>query len=154
MSEVDELNLHIDDLAVDFTVEMIDGETRKLSDQKGKVVLLNFWATWCAPCLIEFHELPGKILKPFENSDFIFIPISIGESEEIVSAKMLQLNEKGIVFNVGTDPERKIWNEYASRSIPKNFLIDKHGVIKYISTGNSEGSVDALAKEIENLLEE
>lgn len=144
--------LNINDNAKDFTVKMIDGKNITLSDLKGKVVLLNFWATWCAPCLMEFYEIPGKILKQFKNTEFVFIPISRGESEETVLKKMIQLKEYGIDFNVGIDPNENIWNKYASQSIPKNFLIDQNGVIKFISNGNTEGNVDKLATEIKKLL--
>lgn len=154
VNKEDDLKLHVNDLAKDFTVKMINGEQIHLSGLKGKVVHLNFWATWCGPCLLEFYDIPGKIIEPFKNSDFVFIAISRGESEEKVRTKMLQLKQKGIDFNVGIDPNEEIWNEYATQSIPKNFLIDKNGVIKYISTGNSDGSVDKLAEEIKKLLEE
>ena len=146
--------LYIGDFAKDFTVEMVDGTSLKLSDLKGKIVLLNFWATWCAPCLMEFYEIPDKILEPFANTDFVFLPVSIGENKEKVKNKMLQLNKNGIVFNAGIDPDEKIWNEYASMTIPKNFLIDRNGTIRYVSTGNSEGNIDKLAEEIEKLLKE
>ncbi len=150
----DGLILQVGDRAADFTVEMIDGTKITLSELKGKVVLLNFWATWCGPCLMEFYEMPDKIIEPFGKSDFVFIPVSRGENKEKVVAKMQQFKTKGISFNVGIDPEKKIWNEYAKHSIPKNFVIDKEGVIRYISTGNSEGSVDKIAEEIKKLLSE
>ncbi|WP_159022884.1 TlpA disulfide reductase family protein [Formosa sp. L2A11] len=148
------LLLNVNDVAKDFTVQMINGESVKLSDLKGKVVFLNFWATWCAPCLIEFHEIPEKILEPFKNDDFVFLSISRGETKEKVSKKMLQLQDKGIDFNVGIDQDKNIWNQYATKYIPKNFIIDKDGVIRFISTGNYENSVDTIAKEIKKLLKD
>ena len=142
------------DKAKDFTVKMIDGTKISLSDLKGKVVLLNFWATWCAPCLQEFTVMPEKILKPFENDNFIFIPVAIGQTEETVAEKMKQMEKYGVFFNVGYDTHSKIWDDYATGSIPKNFLIDKEGIIQYTSTGYVEGSLDELAKKITQLLKE
>lgn len=148
----DELWLNINDTASEFTVQMVDGKKIKLSNLKGKVVLVNYWATWCAPCLMEFAEFPEKILEPFKDDDFILIAISIGESKETVEKKMEKMKKYGVDFNVGIDPKNEIWNKYATGAIPKSFLIDQNGIIKYISIGNAEGNVDKLAKEIKTLL--
>lgn len=144
--------LNVNDPAADFTVEMLNGEKIKLSDLKGKVVLINFWATWCAPCIMEFHEIPTSILAPFKDKAFVFLPISRGESQALVAKTMADLKKKGIDFNVALDPDKKVWDKYGTSSIPKNFLIDQNGIIRYVSTGYGENKVDQLAKEIKTLL--
>ena len=150
----EELKLNINDNANEFTVEMINGQKINLSDLKGKVVLLNYWATWCAPCLMEFAEFPEKILEPFKDEDFILTAVSIGESKEKVEKKMDKMKKYGVDFNVGIDPKNEIWDKYATGAIPKSFLIDQNGIIRYISIGNAEGNVDKLAKEIKKMLAE
>jgi peroxiredoxin len=153
-NHTNEVKLNINDSATEFTVQMIKGEKINLSDLKGKVVLVNYWATWCAPCLMEFAEFPEKILEPFKDKNFVLIAISIGESKEKVEQKMLKMKKYGVNFNVGIDPTKEIWDKYATGAIPKSFVIDQNGIIKYISIGNSEGNVAKLATEIRNLFPE
>lgn len=146
--------LRVDDKAADFTVQLLDGEKVKLSALKGKVVLLNFWATWCSPCMMEFNELPAKILQPFKDKDFVFLAVSRGEARAVVSKTMVELRNKGIDFNPGIDTDKSIWGLYGTTGIPKNYLIDKEGVIRYVSTGYTESGVDHLAREISKLLKD
>ena len=89
---------------------------------------------------------------PFKESEFVFLAISIGEKKEKVLKTMSNFKKKGIQFNVGIDPNKIIWNQYATKSIPKNYLIDKNGVIRYVSTGNFDGNLDKLSAEIGKLL--
>ena len=147
--------ISVNDSIRDFTVKMIDGTTIRLSDLKGKVTLINFWATWCAPCLMEFYEFPSKIIEPFKNSTFVLLPISRGETEETVRNKMTQLKQKGIDFNVGIDPSQTIATLYgANNAIPQNVLIDKNGIIRYLSTGYGEDNLNKISSMIKQLLEE
>ena len=136
--------LKVNDPIKDFTTQMINGEIIKLGDLKGQVVLLNFWATWCAPCIREFHAFPSKIIEPFKNSAFVLLPVSIGETMEKVKEKMEQLKKDGIDFNVGIDPDKSIFDLYAKQGIPKSLVIDKNGIIRMLSTGYSEEKMNEL----------
>ena len=94
-----------------------------LGSLRGKVVLLNFWATWCGPCREELSRVQKDIIDRFKgNEDFVFLPVSRGETRETVAA----FREKmGYTFPMGLDPEQKIYRLYASNYIPRNFLIGK-----------------------------
>ena len=140
------------DMAPDFVVDMLDGQKIKLKDLKGKVVLLNFWATWCAPCMKELYEFPDKIIKPFASNNFVLLPVSRGEQEDVVRKKMEKLKTKGIVFNAGLDPNQDIYKQFATDFIPRNFLIDQNGKVVYTSIGYSEEKLNELVEMINELL--
>lgn len=132
-----------------FTVKMFDGSTVNIQELKGKVVLLNFWATWCPPCRQELTRVQKDIIDRFKGRDFIFLPISRQEKYETIKA----FREKtGYTFPMGLDPDRKIFSLFASESIPRNFLIGKDGKIVFMEIGYSEESFQKLIQEIEKAL--
>ena len=115
--------------------------------------LLNFWATWCGPCMQEFNEIPEKILKRFEGkTDFVFIPISREETRETVQKKMAQLKENGIHFPVGLDPDKKIYSKYAQSYIPRNYIIDRDGKVVYTTIGFNPEDFKKMVDKIAELL--
>ena len=132
-----------------FEVKMFDGSTVKLADLKGKVVLLNFWATWCPPCRAELARVEKDIIEKFKGQDFVFLPVSRSEKRETVAA----FREKmGYTFPMGLDTDGRVYAEYAQTYIPRNFLIDKNGKIVKASVGYDEAEFAELIKEIENQL--
>ena len=112
--------------APDFTVYDIDGNPHKLSDFRGKPILLNFWATWCPPCREELTRVQSEIIDRFAGQDFVFLPISRGEERHTVEAFRKRM---GYTFPMGLDPDQRIFRRYANNYIPRNFLIDREGNI-------------------------
>ena len=136
--------------APDFTVELVDGSQLSLKELRGKVVLLNFWATWCPPCRQELTRVQKDIIDRFAGKEFVFLPVSRGEKRETVEA----FREKtGYTFPMGLDSARTVYDRYASNYIPRNFLIDKEGKVVLATVGYGEEEFDALIRTIEKTLE-
>lgn len=139
------------DTAPDFTVEMFDGERITLSDLRGKVVLVNFWATWCPPCRQELARVEKDLIERFSGRDFVLLPISRGEQRETVAAFREKMN---YTFPMGLDPEKAVYDLYASNYIPRNFLVGRNGKIVLTTTGYTPEEFDALVRTIEETLEQ
>ena len=137
------------DKAPDFTVEMVDGQKIALSSLKGKVVLINFWATWCPPCREEFKRMQKDVVDRFKGKDFQLLAISRGEKKATVD----QFRDKqGYTFPMGLDPKQEIYNKYASNYIPRNFVVGKDGKVIYVSVGYEPAEFENMLKAIEAAL--
>lgn len=136
--------------APDFTATMFDGQSTTLSALRGKVVLLNFWATWCPPCREELTHVQTQIIDRFAGKEFVFLPISRGETREAVAAFRKQT---GYTFPMGLDPKQKIYDLYASNFIPRNFLIGADGKVILASIGYDDKEFADLIATIEKTLE-
>lgn len=135
--------------APDFTVEMVDGQKVTLSSLKGKVVLINFWATWCPPCREEFKRVQKDIIDHFKGQDFVFLPISRGEKKATVDSFR---DKQGYTFPMGLDPTQEIYKKYASNYIPRNFVVGKDGKVIYVSVGYEAKEFESMIKAIEAAL--
>ena len=137
------------DKAPDFTVEMVDGSKIQLSKLKGKVVLVNFWATRCPPCREEFKRMQKDVVDRFKGKDFQLLAISRGEKKATVD----QFRDKqGYTFPMGLDPKQEIYNKYASNYIPRNFVVGKDGKVIYVSVGYEPAEFENMLKAIEAAL--
>lgn len=130
ISEYD--HVRVGDLAPEFTLPMYGGGEVTLSELRGKVVLLNFWATWCPPCMQELSQVQEKILDRFPAEEFVAIFASRGDSEEEITKTRAQ---RGFNFPMAMDQDSTVFNRYAKRGIPHNYLIDREGRIVHIELG-------------------
>ncbi len=141
----------IGDAAPDFTVEMLDGSRITLSELKGKVVLVNFWATWCPPCREELKHMQKQIADRFAGDNFAMIAVSRGETRGKVEAFIA---DNGYRFPVGLDPEQKIYHLFATNYIPRNFLIDARGRVAFIGIGYDEKEFAELIAKIDETIKQ
>ena len=137
------------DKAPDFTVEMVDGEQITLSKLKGKVVVVNFWATWCPPCREELKYVQKDIVDRFAGQDFAFVAISRGEARAKVEAFV---KEHGYKFPIALDPQQTTYKLFASNYIPRNFLIGRDGKVAFYGVGYDTKEFQHLISEIEKTL--
>jgi len=107
----------------DFTVRAVDGSSTRLSGQKGKIVLLNFWATWCPPCRAEMPAIE-KLWAKTKDKAFTVMGISVGEEPGTV--KDFIAREK-YTYPLFVDPSGALGSAFGARSIPTTYVLDKTG---------------------------
>jgi peroxiredoxin len=121
--------------APSFVCKTIDGKGFDSNQSKGKILLINFFATWCGPCNIELPILQKNIWEKYKDrTDFALIILGREHNEEEVKT-FVQKNKFTMPF--APDLNRKIFNLYATQNIPRNIIIGKDGNILYQSIGYS-----------------
>jgi thiol-disulfide isomerase/thioredoxin len=138
----------IDKPAKDFSLIALKGEKIKLKELKGKVVLLDFWATWCEPCIREMPFLK-KLYKEFKGKDFAFIGLNLDENKDDVEKFIKKEGIEWPQIWIRQEPTNNILKSYQVKALPSTFLIDKRGILRNI---NLRG--EALKKAIEKLIKE
>ena len=101
---------------------------RTLADYRGKVVLLNIWATWCTPCIVEMPTLEA-LHREFKDTDLKIIAVSIDQAQT-ESAIREFVKELGLTFEILHDPEGAITRDYQATGYPETFVIGRDGVIR------------------------
>ena len=112
--------------APDFTFPGLDGKMVSLSDYKGKVVLVNIWATWCPPCVDEMPSME-KLYRKFKGENFEILAISIDEPGSEAVAPFMKKTR--LTFPALIDSKGAIKPVYRISGIPESFIIDKHGIL-------------------------
>ena len=132
--------------AADFTLKSLDGDSQQLSSLRGKVVVLDFWATWCPPCRAELPSIEKL------NAEFAGKVQFLGVNDEDAGTVKGFLKKAGYTFPVLMDGKRQVHRTYGIRSIPVLLVIDRQGVIRQHFVGSR--SQDALRSAIQSVLEQ
>jgi thiol-disulfide isomerase/thioredoxin len=120
-------------VAHDFNLQNMDEEDIRLSDYRGKVILINFWATWCPPCVREMPSME-RLKQKMSADDFAVLAVNQMEDPDDVFAFTGQL-ELDPTFDILFDTDSEVSRYYAVRGLPTTYLIDKKGNIRYRAVG-------------------
>lgn len=133
-----------------FTIVNDNGTQTLSSSLKGKVILVNFFATWCPPCQKELAEVQKTLWPKYkDNKDFALLVIG----REHTDAELLKYNEKkGFTFPLYPDRNRAIYGAFAKNLIPRSYLVDKTGNVIYATKGYSDEEFAELMEKIEAAL--
>ena len=135
--------------APDFTVYGIDGNAHKLSDFRGKPVILNFWASWCGPCQMEMPDIESAWQEYGEEIHFLIVDLTDG-SQETVEKASAYINENGYTFPVYFDTAMEGAYAYGVTGIPVTYFIDAEG--NFVAYYQSAMSAEILQQGIDMLL--
>jgi len=117
--------------APDFTLTDLDGNTVRPSGFRGKVVFLNFWATWCPPCRAEMPEME-EVYQAYKDKDVVIIGVDLRES---MSSVQSFVEENGYNWTFVVDSTGEVARDYMVTGIPSSFFIDKDGIIRALQVG-------------------
>jgi peroxiredoxin len=118
-------------VADDFTLPTPEGGSFRLSEQRGKVVLVNFWATWCPPCLEEMPAME-RLWRRHKDAGFVLLAVSLDGDPKKVSPFV---SAHKFTFRVALDPKMTVAERFGVRALPSSFVIDRDGMVMGIALG-------------------
>jgi peroxiredoxin len=136
--------------APDFALKSSSGENLRLSEYRGDVVLVNFWATWCGPCRQEMPLLDQMYTK-YERVGFSLLGVNIDENS---SKAMNMVSELGVSFPVLFDTRKEVSKLYEVDAMPVTVIIDREGTVRYVHHGYKPGYEQMYLDQIKSLLRE
>ena len=134
--------------APDFTLRTVNGPNLRLQEQRGQVVMVNFWATWCGPCREEMPQL-NKLYAKYRASGFVLLGVNVDDDARHatdVAARM------GMAFPVLLDTDKTVSRLYDVSTMPSTLLIDRDGRLRYLHRGYHAGYEAEYDRQIRELL--
>jgi peroxiredoxin len=134
--------------APDFTLHVMNGANLRLQEQRGRVVMVNFWATWCGPCRQEMPQL-NRLYEKYHAAGFVLLGINVDDD----TSKAAEVAGKlGVTFPVLLDTDKTVSKLYELSTMPSTVIIDRDGKVRYVHRGYLTGYEDNYEKQIRELL--
>ncbi|RZU02800.1 TlpA family protein disulfide reductase [Rivibacter subsaxonicus] len=137
-------------VAPDFTLRTTEGPNLRLQEQRGRVVLINFWATWCAPCRQEMPHL-NRLYEKYRGSGFVLLGVNVDEDPRNAASLAARL---GLKFPVLLDADKQVSRLYQLSTMPSTVVIDRSGRVRYLHRGYRDGLELTYDQQILELLKE
>jgi len=134
--------------APDFTLHAMGGSNLRLKEQRGRVVMVNFWATWCGPCRQEMPQL-DRLYQKYKASGFVLLGVNVDDDARKAGDVAAKL---GITFPVLLDTDKAVSKLYDLSTMPSTVIIDRDGKVRYLHRGYLAGYEDNYDKQIRELL--
>lgn len=148
-SGVDRGVVQVGDEAPNFMLEDLAGNVMSLAQLRGKVVLLNFWATWCGPCRVEMPAME-QLYRSFTRREFEILAVSTDSQGAAVTRPFQKT--MGFTFPILHDSEYRVGLTYGARTIPVTFMVDRHGIVRQKIFGARDWASPAAHELIEELM--
>ncbi len=134
-----------------FYLKDLDGELHRLKDFRGKVVLLNFWATWCPPCREEMPSMQ-ELHEDYRDQGLAVVAVSVDQDSPGVVKEYVE--ELGLTFRILHDRDNRVSGRYRVPGVPASYLIDRKGRVAYKVLGSIDWTRPSALRAVEGLLAE
>jgi peroxiredoxin len=134
-------------IADNFTLPLPGGESFRLSEQRGKVVIVNFWATWCPPCREEMPAME-RLYRQHKNNGLVMLAVSVDADPKVVTPFV---KEHRLSFTIGLDSRMEVADAYGVRALPSTFIVDRQGNLAALALGPRVWDNDAAHSLVEGL---
>jgi peroxiredoxin len=134
--------------APDFTLHTMKGPNLRLQEQRGRVVMVNFWATWCGPCRQEMPQL-NRLYEKYRASGFVLLGVNVDDDASKAADVAAKL---GVTFPVLLDTDKAVSRLYDLSTMPSTVIIDRDGKVRYVHRGYLTGYEDSYEQQIRELL--
>lgn len=141
-------NVQVASQAPDFTLHAMKGPNTRLQELRGRVVMVNFWATWCGPCRQEMPHL-NRLHEKYNRAGLVLLGVNVDDDPANAAAVATKL---GIQFPVLLDTDKKVSDQYDLQAMPSTYLIDRDGKVRFVHRGYLNGYEALYEKQIRELL--